>query len=141
MYQSTYSDTKRSNLNHHILEWSMIKEMGSFFFKQPKYLFPVSFYVQDHFFKCALPPNLKSWIRPCTGSTCLILALTSCFGLMTDSAVVDSALVDAALRKSGLISNGCSGLRQIRPYIKWKRIIKKLKVLFKFKILFKYSWI
>ena len=32
--------------------------------------------------------------------------LTSCFGLMTDSAVVDSALVDAALRKSGLISNG-----------------------------------
>ena len=27
--------------------------------------------------------------------------LTSCFGLMTDSAVVDSAL-----RKSGLISNG-----------------------------------
>ena len=45
---------------------------------------------------------------------------------------VDSALVDAALRKSGLISNGCSGLiiylcglRQIRPYIKWKRIIKK----------------
>ena len=74
--------------------------------------------------------------------------LTSCFGLMTDSAVVDSALVDAALRKSGLISNGCSGLiiylcgqRQIRPYIKWKRIIKKLKVLYKFKILFKYSWI
>ena len=36
MYQSTYSDTKRSNLNHHILEWSMIKEMGSFFFKQPE---------------------------------------------------------------------------------------------------------
>jgi len=35
MYQSTYSDTKRSNLNHHILEWSMIKEMGSFYFKQP----------------------------------------------------------------------------------------------------------
>ena len=33
-------------------------------------------------------------------------SLTSCFGLMTDSAVVDSALVDAALRKSGLISNG-----------------------------------
>ena len=32
--------------------------------------------------------------------------LASCFGLMTDSAVVDSALVDAALRKSGLISNG-----------------------------------
>jgi hypothetical protein len=39
--------------------------------------------------------------------------LTSCFGLMTDSAVVDSALVDAALSyiyaaygKSGLISNG-----------------------------------
>ena len=31
--------------------------------------------------------------------------LTSCFGLMTDSAVVDSALVGAALRKSGLISN------------------------------------
>ena len=31
------------------------------------------------------------------------LALTSCFGLMADSAVVDSALVDAALRKSGLI--------------------------------------
>ena len=30
-------------------------------------------------------------------------ALTSCFGLMADSAVVDSALVDAALRKSGLI--------------------------------------
>ena len=66
---------------------------------------------------------------------------------MTDSAVVDSALVDVALRKSGLISNGCSGLiihlcglRQIRPYIKWKRIIKQLKVLFKFKILFKYSW-
>jgi hypothetical protein len=29
--------------------------------------------------------------------------LTSCFGLMADSAVVDSALVDAALRKSGLI--------------------------------------
>ena len=29
--------------------------------------------------------------------------LTSCFGLMTDSAVVDSALVDVALRKSGLI--------------------------------------
>ena len=51
---------------------------------------------------------------------------------MTDAALVDSALVDAALRKSGLISNGCSGLiiylcglRQIRPYIKWKRIIKK----------------
>ena len=37
-------------------------------------------------------------------------SITSCFGLMTDSAVVDSALVDAALRKSGLISNGCSGL-------------------------------
>ena len=61
--------------------------------------------------------------------------LTSCFGLMTDSAVVDSALVVSALRKSGLISNGCSGfiiylcgLRQIRPYIKWKRIIKKLKL-------------
>ena len=45
---------------------------------------------------------------------------------------VDSALVDPALRKSGLISNGCSGLiiyrylcglRQIRHYIKWKRII------------------
>jgi hypothetical protein len=58
--------------------------------------------------------------------------------------MTDSAVVDAALRKSGLISNGCSGLiiylcglRQIRPYIKWKRIIKKLKVLFKFKILFK----
>jgi hypothetical protein len=31
------------------------------------------------------------------------ISLTSCFGLMTDSAVVDSALVDAALRKSGLI--------------------------------------
>jgi hypothetical protein len=30
-------------------------------------------------------------------------SLTSCFGLMADSAVVDSALVDAALRKSGLI--------------------------------------
>ena len=35
----------------------------------------------------------------------LFFFLTSCFGLMTDSAVVDSALVDAALRKSGLISN------------------------------------
>jgi hypothetical protein len=42
------------------------------------------------------------------------------------------ALVDATLRKSDLISNGCSGLiiylcglRQIRPYIKWKRIIEK----------------
>ena len=53
--------------------------------------------------------------------------LTSCFGLMTDS-----ALVDAALRKSGLKKNGCSGLIiylcglwQIQPYIKWKRIIKK----------------
>ena len=33
----------------------------------------------------------------------LRLFLTSCFGLMADSAVVDSALVDAALRKSGLI--------------------------------------
>jgi hypothetical protein len=38
----------------------------------------------------------------------------------------------AAYGKSGLISNGCSSLiiylcgrRQIRPYIKWKRIIKK----------------
>ena len=30
-------------------------------------------------------------------------ALTSCFALMIDSAVVYSALVDAALRKSGLI--------------------------------------
>ena len=61
----------------------------------------------------------------------LVWPLTSWFGLMTDMALVDSALVDAALRKSGLISNGCSGLiiylcglRQIRPYIKWKRIIK-----------------
>jgi hypothetical protein len=33
------------------------------------------------------------------------ITLTSCFGLMTDSAVVDSDLVGAALRKSGLISN------------------------------------
>jgi hypothetical protein len=33
----------------------------------------------------------------------LRMVLSSCFGLMTDSAVVDSALVDAALRKSGLI--------------------------------------
>jgi hypothetical protein len=33
----------------------------------------------------------------------LVLSLTSCFGLMADSAVVDSALVDAALCKSGLI--------------------------------------
>ena len=40
--------------------------------------------------------------------------------------MTDAALVDSALRKSGLISNGCSGLiiylcglRQIRPYIKW----------------------
>ena len=54
---------------------------------------------------------------------------------MTDAALVDSDLVDAALRKSGLISNGCSGLiiylcglRQIQPYIKWKRIIKKQKL-------------
>jgi hypothetical protein len=29
--------------------------------------------------------------------------LTSCFGLMADSAVVDSALVDATLRKFGII--------------------------------------
>ena len=36
----------------------------------------------------------------------LFRILTSCFGLMTDSAVVDSALVDAALCKSGLIANG-----------------------------------
>ena len=50
-----------------------------------------------------------------------LIGLTSCFGLMTDSAVVDSALVGAALYqidvpalsyiyaaygKSGLISNG-----------------------------------
>ena len=55
---------------------------------------------------------------------CIAENLTSCFGLMTDSAVVDSALVDAALRKFGLIIYLC-GLRQIRPYIKWKRIIKK----------------
>ena len=34
-----------------------------------------------------------------------VILLTSCFGLITDSAVVDSALVGAALRKSGLISN------------------------------------
>ena len=39
-------------------------------------------------------------------SSIIHLTLASCFGLMTDSAVVDSALVDAALRKSGLISNG-----------------------------------
>ena len=32
---------------------------------------------------------------------------------MTDAALVDSALVDAALRKSGLISNGCSGHRRL----------------------------
>ena len=38
--------------------------------------------------------------------------LTSCFGLITDLAVVDSALVDAALRKYGLIIYLC-GLRQI----------------------------
>ena len=37
--------------------------------------------------------------------------LTSWFGLMTDA-----ALVDAALRKSGLISNGCSGLKFIHGY-------------------------
>jgi hypothetical protein len=49
--------------------------------------------------------------------------------------MTDAALVDAALCKSGLISNGCSGLiiylcglRQIRPYIKWKGIIKKYKL-------------
>jgi hypothetical protein len=49
--------------------------------------------------------------------------------------MTDAALVDAALRKSGLISNGCSGLiiylcglRQILPYINWKRIIKKIKL-------------
>ena len=40
--------------------------------------------------------------------TLLLVAtfLTSCFDLMTDSAVVYSALVDAAYGKSGLISNG-----------------------------------
>jgi hypothetical protein len=36
---------------------------------------------------------------------------------MTDAALVDSALVDAALRKSGLISNGCSGMEMISGII------------------------
>ena len=39
----------------------------------------------------------------------LVGSYTSRCGLMTDAALVYSALVYAALRKSGLISNGCSG--------------------------------
>jgi hypothetical protein len=77
------------------------------------------------FFPSAIHHGLyPSWIKPKTKRLTFVASLqskkgvraktqckdmsclTSCFGLMTDSAVVDSALVDAALRKSGLISNG-----------------------------------
>jgi hypothetical protein len=92
--------------------------MMTYMFEMPEYIVRVNLLNMKH--NCHKPWQEHSH------------CLTSCFGLMTDSTVIDSALVDAALRKSGLISNGCSGfiiyvcgLLQIRPYIKWKRIIKK----------------
>ena len=68
--------------------------------------------------------------------------------------MTDAALVYAALRKSGLISNGCSGREIYLVYAIINNYANifcdydfreknnyKIKVVFIFKILFKYSWL